>query len=104
MSAHNKSASGVSPKWVKRNRRREKKKVSENNGQLRFHPPPTTGGVERRLDQKYSYSLTTFLLQVSPPCARKLSQQPLPQLPPLLLCVTNDVSQELFNMLTNLSI
>ena len=32
------SATGVSPKWVKsrRRRRKERKKVGENNGQLRF--------------------------------------------------------------------
>ena len=35
------SASGVILKWVKSNRRSEKKKVSENNGQLRFRPSPS---------------------------------------------------------------
>ena len=38
MRAPKKSASWVSSKWVKSNTRR-KKKVSENNGQLRFRPP-----------------------------------------------------------------
>ena len=62
---------GVSPKWVKSRRRRKKKKeekvierkrkkrrrkkkekkVSENNGPLRFRPPPRVVHASR-LDQK----------------------------------------------------
>ena len=58
------SAEGVSPKWVKSRRRRRKKKVGENNGQLRFvrHHVWRT---QARLDQKMIFGPFLLLFTAS---------------------------------------
>ena len=58
------SATGVSQKWVKSRRQKDKKekkrkKVGENNGQLRF---ASVHHHASRLDQKFGFHLTLMLM------------------------------------------